>query len=460
MVHQETIPSQPPQPQPALGQYQQPVPGQYQQPLQPVPGQYQQPPQPALSQYQQPPQPALGQYQQKLDRYVPEQQRYYPKPSAPSPPQPVENQYGHNGGNYGQNMTQPPTYSEESYQKPSGNLYPPTQDADMEISNLEHHYQEQSQKYFESRHRHEEPKVSQYEEPKASQYEERPSYDYYQHRPASPVESNASYGIEKSMKGMSLNDFVTYPSSDKHQHNYSPTNTNYQPTYPDTIEMEEYNEVCQTYGITLESLLDYKNRQIMVIINDRNSMKNSQFSQERRIEQIEETVKMIIDFNSVHNNFGVQVAYINEEQLDSNCIYKPNDFIKNISQNNWEGSNYVSIRINNILSEYYQKWNKDPNIMPLGVIYVTDSGFDKYDGIMFKDVVSNFAMVNEQERKEPRKITMGVFQVGRDEDTTSNLMSFDDVIKSRYKIKSDVFDCIYGIDTPLIDRVRWYMTGS
>ena len=215
---------------------------------------------------------------------------------------------------------------------------------------------------------------------------------------------------------------------------YPPIDTMYPPKRP-------INSICQKYDISEEQLLDTKDRKQIVFIDDSYSNITEAFIHEDRSGQIIDACRMIVELNSVHNTTPVSFKLINQFWSDSDVIYTPKEYDIWCKVIEWDGGTKAGIRLNAILEEYFIKWNENPNVKPVNIIYIGDGAIEDLE--LYTACIVNAAKVSAA-RGKPRNITFQMFQVGEDQSAKSSFEYMDNELKNKYGMKCDIVDCVYG----------------
>jgi hypothetical protein len=246
--------------------------------------------------------------------------------------------------------------------------------------------------------------------------------------------------------------YVPYHLSTTKEPDYSDSISAVESMYPPQVS----NPVCNKYDISSMSLIDTKGRKQIVFIDDSYSNITEAFVDENRSVQIIDACRMIVELNSVHNNFEVRFRMLNSFYNDTNDVFNTFDYDNWIKNIQWEGGTEAGVRMNTILEEYFTEWNHNSETIPVNIIYIGDGLIE--DQSMFTACIVNASQECER-RKKPRQITFQLFQVGEDTGATHFFRELDDNLKTTHKMKNDIVDCVYGT-MPLIDKIKKAMIGA
>jgi hypothetical protein len=283
---------------------------------------------------------------------------------------------------------------------------------------------------------------------------EKPNYD--PPKPSAPESPKPNYDMSNSYVPESHNYDLKYDDAyyigasapptepyhidDSYKNLYTKTdnNINIEPVVEHYVSPPVYS-VCQKHNIDQDNLIDMKGRKQLIFVDDSYSNITEAFLSENRSGQIIDAGRMLVEFNAVHNKFSVIFKLLNSFWMDNDNITTPNqydDWVKNID---WNGGTNSGERLNIILEEYFEKWESNPNMDPINIIYIGDGAIE--DVNKYITCVAH-ASDESARRKKPRQITFQVFQVGSDINATKSFQYMNNLLKTKFNIKNDIFECI------------------
>ena len=378
------------------------------------------------------PTPIYVESQPKVEEYV------RPSPTAPTP------SWNQHASNIQYNRPPPiyPVYN--NYTPPSTHLYPqipePTYQSPYQSS---YQYKEPSKVYME-------PKMPKYDPPKPPNtfYESVPYNSKSYKTPPPPVKNDDVYYDNPPYDNPPYDNKTKYDNGP-----YGSTIYN----SPKSPYGNVGNPALINYDISEDSLFGMKGRQQIILIDDGHSNITDAYSNDDRSGQNVDACKMMVELNGVVNSKPIKFHLINAFYLDKDNVYHINDYNDWIKTLDWLASGTSpAVRLNAVLESYFLEWNKDSNLAPVTITYISDSKINDYD----KMVACLVNAIRESEtRGKPLQITFQIFQVGKDENTTKLLKQMETDLKIKYRLKSDSIGIYYG-NMILMQKIKKAIVGE